>query len=249
MRSSPFLALALLSFGCVVPPPEAPPANDAAAPSADSAPAITAPPATSDVTGTVAETMDSAGYTYLRLQTPDGDLWAAIPQSPVAVGSVVTIAQPMVMADFESPTLGRKFATILFGTLASPGAPTAATLPAGGSTPAAPVGEPIQVAKAEGPDGKTVAEVFAQSAALKDKTVSVRAQVVKVTSGVMGKNWVHVQDGTGSTVNGDGDITVTTDAEVGVGTVVVVRGTVHTDMDFGAGYTYPVMIELATLEH
>ena len=67
--------------------------------------------------------------------------------------------------------------------------------------------------------------------------------VVKVTPEVMGKNWLHLRDGSGSREKKDDDITVTTTAMAAVGDVVVVRGVVHLDRDFGAGYTYPVIIE------
>jgi hypothetical protein len=64
----------------------------------------------------------------------------------------------------------------------------------------------------------------------------------------MGKNWLHVRDGTGAQAKGDNDITVTTSGgEWQVGDVVTVVGTVRTDKDFGAGYAYPVIIEEATL--
>ena len=53
------------------------------------------------------------------------------------------------------------------------------------------------IAKAEG--GSTIAEVFAQKDQLAGKNVLVRGKVVKVSPGIMGKNWVHVRDGTGPT--------------------------------------------------
>ena len=106
----------------------------------------------------------------------------------------------------------------------------------------------VKVAKATGPDARTVAEVNAQSAALKGKNVSVHGKVVKFTAAVMGKNWVHVRDGTGSATDGSDDVTVTTTDEAKVGDVVLVRGVVQTDRDLGSGYKYRVLIEDATLK-
>ena len=62
----------------------------------------------------------------------------------------------------------------------------------------------------------------------------------------MGKNWLHLDDGS---VKGASDptIAVTSADTASVGDVVVVQGIVHTDKDFGAGYAYPVMIEEATI--
>ena len=100
-----------------------------------------------------------------------------------------------------------------------------------------------KVPKATGADARTVEEVVASRQALKDKTVTIRAQVVKVTNGVLGKNWVHLQDGTGSAEKGTHDILVTTTDAIAVGDVVDARGTVRIDVTVGPGYAYDVLVE------
>jgi hypothetical protein len=105
----------------------------------------------------------------------------------------------------------------------------------------------VKVAKAAGADARTVAEVYAQKGALKEKAVSIRGKVVKFNPGIMGKNWVHLQDGSGKADKGDNDITVTTQDMTSVGDTVLVKGMVRIDKDFGAGYAYPVIVEDAKL--
>ncbi len=68
---------------------------------------------------------------------------------------------------------------------------------------------------------------------------------MKANSGIMGKNWLHLRDGSGTQEKADNDITITTDGTAAVGDVVVVTGVVRLDKDFGAGYAYPVIIEEA----
>ena len=104
-----------------------------------------------------------------------------------------------------------------------------------------------RVAKASALDAKTVEEVITGRAGLKDKTVTLRGQVVKVTSGVLNKNWVHLQDGSGSSATGTHDILITTTDAVAVGEIVVAKGTVRTDVTIGAGYAYEVLVEGAKL--
>jgi len=104
-----------------------------------------------------------------------------------------------------------------------------------------------KVAKATGADAKTVAEVFAGKAALKDKPVTVRGQVVKVSAGILGKNWLHVQDGSGNAKDGTHDLIVTTKDTAAVGDVVSAKGTVRTDVNIGSGYAYAVLVEDAAL--
>lgn len=202
------------------------------------------------VTGTVLETMDSGGYTYIRLKTASGETWAAVNEAKVEKGSEVTVAGSMTMVDFESPTLHRKFDSILFGSLAAPGGsavpPAVAAQHASAAAGPADVGE-IKVPKAEGPEGRTVAALHAERASLTGKPVSVRGKVVKFLPGIMGKNWVHLRDGSGSREKKDDDLTVTTSETVEVGAVVLAKGTVGVDRDFGSGYKYPVILEEATL--
>ncbi len=202
--------------------------------------------------GEVLEVRDVESYTYLRLKTKEGETWAAVPATAVKKGARVSIGNAMVMQDFESRTLKRKFDRIVFGTLGDAAArPAAAAAPQGASphgaapAPAAPV---AKVAKAPGAEGRTVAEVVGGKAALKDKPVAVRAQVVKVTSGILGKNWLHVQDGSGSAAQGTHDLIVTTKDTAAVGDVVLARGTVRTDVNVGAGYAYAVLVEDAAVK-
>jgi hypothetical protein len=257
------LALSVALAGCGKSAPKAAEAPKGATPassaSAEGAPKPQAPP---ELSGTIVETMDAAGYTYLKLKTQTGEIWAAVNQVPVKVGDQATVFGAMPMDGFESPTLKRKFDRIYFGTLAGGAAAAAAPAPASahaGEPPAAdgpkmppghadvkraPVDEtPIKVEKASGAEGKTVAELFAQKASLKGKPVAVRGKVVKFLPEIMGKNWVHVRDGSGSAKTKDNDLTVTTKEKVAVGDVVVVHGMLQTDKDIGAGYEFPAIIE------
>jgi hypothetical protein len=116
-----------------------------------------------------------------------------------------------------------------------------------GAAKAAFVGD-VKVPKATGPDARTVAEVMTKSADLKEKTVTVRGKVVKYNPGIMGKNWIHLRDGSGSAADKTDDLLVTTMEQAKVGDVVVVKGIVRTDKDFGAGYAYKVLVEEAKLQ-
>ena len=219
--------------------------------------------------GTVAETMDAGTYTYVLLDRGDEQVWVAGPATTVAVGDKVVMGAGMAMQNFESKTLGRTFEVIYFvgGIEADDGhdhaAPAAGSdhPTAGGDHPQPAPGamgmggsdasshttagrEKVEgVAKAAG--GQTVAEIFINAGSLKDKTVKVRGRVVKFTPNIMGTNWIHVQDGTGS--DGTHDLTITTAATAKIGDVVLVEGPLSVDRDFGAGYHYPVIVEGATV--
>jgi len=87
-----------------------------------------------------------------------------------------------------------------------------------------------------------VAEVFAEKDALGGQKVAVRGKVVKVNANIMGRNWLHVRDGSGA--EGTNDLTVTTPGFVpDVGDLVLVTGTVALNKDFGMGYSYDLIVE------
>ena len=64
--------------------------------------------------GTVVETMDASTYTYVRVKTATGDIWAASAQFKVKVGDKVVVPLSMPMQDFHSSTLNRTFPLIYF---------------------------------------------------------------------------------------------------------------------------------------
>jgi hypothetical protein len=208
----------------------------------------TAAPTSSAITGEVLEVKDVDNYTYLRLKTKEGETWAAVSTAPIKVGARVTINNPMVMQNFESKTLKKTFSSIVFGTLGGTGKASVDVHAGMAKAAPAPDTAPIKVAKASGANARTVAEVATKSAELKDKPVVVSGKVVKYNPAIMGKNWIHLRDGSGDAAKETNDILVTTAAQTKVGDVVTASGIVRTNKDFGSGYTYKVLIEDATLK-
>jgi len=106
----------------------------------------------------------------------------------------------------------------------------------------------INVHKAAGPNSYSVGECFEQGRELNSKPVRVRGKVMKISRMIMGKNWLHIQDGTGNPLQNHHDLVVTTTEEPAEGAVVTIAGTLAADRDFGAGYRYDVLIEDARIE-
>ncbi len=131
---------------------------------------------------------------------------------------------------------------------ASAGAGIAMEQSAGSVGAVVPSSADVNVNKATGPNSYSVAECFEQAKELNSKTIRVRGKVMKVSRMIMGKNWVHIQDGTGNPLNNQHDLVVTTEEEPADGTVVTVEGVLSANRDFGAGYKYEVIIENARVE-
>jgi len=236
------------------------PAAEASAPDPAAAAPADATGAPTDVriiTGDVVETMNAASYTYVRVDTGSEKIWAATREMDVKVGDRLVVPLEMSMRNFHSDALGRDFPIIYFSSSVSrEGEAPAAQAAAGQSMPAGhpPVGSaaatgPITVTEVipPAPGGRSVADLWAQRASLSGKTVVVRGKVVKFLGGIMGRNWIHLQDGTGNAKDGTNDITVTTDAEVKAGDIVTVTGTLAVDKDFGSGYRYGALVEGASI--
>ena len=217
--------------------------------------------------GKVVETMNTAGYTYVLVDTGAKKKWAAAPAFPVKVNDTVTVAEPMAMTDYHSKTLNRDFDVVYFTAgISVNGAKVGGAMPnlpkdhppidgvpsgTGGMMPALPKDHPpiagstppavdfTSLAKAAG--GMTIAEVYAAKAKLNGQTAKVRGRVVKFNAEILGKNWLHIRDGSGS--EGSNDLLVTTSTVAKIGDKVLVSGKLATDKDFGSGYKYPLMLE------
>jgi hypothetical protein len=151
------------------------------------------------------------------------------------------------MKNFESKDLQRKFESIYFvdriisGEQSQPAGPGSVEAPQ--RTKPALEKKEISIEPAEG--GITIGELLADTDSYAGKTVRIKGQVTKVNRAIMGKNWVHLQDGTSAADKFD--LTITTQEQVNVGDVVTFEGTIVLNKDFGAGYVYEVLMEEAKL--
>jgi hypothetical protein len=245
-----------------------------------SLPASAAAPPLPTISGSIAETMDAGGYTYIQIDTGTEKIWVAGPQTAgLEPGAKITVPRGMEMRDFRSASLERTFPSILFVSAIWPEGKEPATAlnsggmvhgsPHGGSAPGVVQGSTdphaglplfgevagnqadvthFDAPLPKAPGGLSVAEVLGQGKALSGKDLTIRGRVVRYTSGVLGTNWLHIQDGSGDADEGTHDLAVTTDATAAVGDQVLVRGRLSFDRDFGAGYLYPILIEGASLE-
>lgn len=205
---------------------------------------------TGPMNGTVAETINAGGYTYIRIK--DSDIWIATATMEVSEGDPIEYSGGAEMLDFHSKSLDRTFESIWFvqkvsitGQDASRQAAAQGHGPIPSGIPqsaaiAAPA--PGSIDKLDG--GKNVEEILADPTALDGQKVSLRAKVIKVSENIMGMNWITLQDGTGTAPN---DKLIATSSElVTVGEVVTAKGLLKNDVDLGYGYQYAALLEEAT---
>ncbi|HBA87466.1 MAG TPA: DNA-binding protein [Geobacter sp.] len=216
------------------------------------------------LSGKVLETMDGGGYTYIFMKNGNEKVWVAVPVMKVAVGQELTLIPGFEMKNFTSKALNRKFDKVIFSAgvinattvqlspaaikMAHQGVPGAQAAPKGKAEPVAKKASPTplsieRIKKAKGPNAFTVAQIYAKSKQLEKKPVVVRGKVVKVSPRILKRNWVHIQDGTGTEKKKNNNLIITTKDLPNIGDVVTARGTLYNNMDFGSGYRYGVLIE------
>ena len=271
-RFSHFLCLGtvLVIASCAKSAPEAPASGSSTTPSSPQAqashetPAPAAAPAgaVQTVQGRVLESLDAAGYTYVRVKTDASEIWAATLPFKVAIGDTVIVPLENPMRNFRSQAMKREFELVYFvSRISKPGEAPQSTGTAG-LPPGHPATNPSATPEAMLPPepnaklidpitppagGTSIAKVWADRKTLSGKQVTIRGKVIKYNAEIMGLNWLHVQDGSGSVKDGTHDLTVTSSSQSRVGDIVTITGTVVVDKNFGAGYGYAVMLQGAKI--
>ncbi len=204
----------------------------------------------SGVTGKVIETMTEGGYTYVNLEKDGKKLWAAFPVMSVFVGQELNSVGCMPMMNFQSKALNRTFDMIMFcNTPLTPAEAELMKKKSVGSNVAIPISsQKIVVDKVEGDNVYTIAQCYSKSADLNNKSVTVKGKVMKVSAKIMGRNWIHLQDGTGEISKKTNDLVFTSKDLPKVGDIVTLSGTLLTNKDFGSGYKYNVIVENAAIK-
>ncbi len=197
--------------------------------------------------GVVTEVIHTTMYTYLHVEEKSADKWLALPKMEASAGETYYYTDGMEMKNFESRELGRTFETVYFLETISktphPETSKEMAYPASGTGKPKAEKKAITVEPAAG--GISISTLYQNKSSYANQKVKIRGEVVKFNSAIMGKNWVHIQDG--SEFEGKFDLTATTDTEVSVGDVVTLEGVILLDKDFGYGYSYEILMEDASV--
>lgn len=196
----------------------------------------------------VKEVLQTNQYTYLRAIEAGKEIWLAVTKMDASEGDTYYFQGGLKMTAFASKELKRTFDEIFFiDNLAKhPGATTATAEVNTQNKQTVSTGSSVQPEKKEvsvkhDKDDVTIASLYENKVKYAGKSIKVKGQVTKFNSGIMKKNWIHLQDGTD--FSGKFDFVVTTDQDVKVGDKVTVEGTITLDKDFGFGYYYEVLME------
>lgn len=191
---------------------------------------------------TVNEVLQAERYTYMYVTEGIKSYWLATAKREASKGKTYLYKGGLMKTNFESQDFKRTFDTIylvsnVIDATEHPGGDLSAGNAVSPSTPT--TGKASNVAVK---DAVKLSDLMANKAKYAGKTITVSGECVKVNNGIMGKNWVHIQDG--SKEKGKAlDLTITTNLNIPVGSNVALTGKIVLDKDFGAGYRYDIIME------
>ncbi len=198
-----------------------------------------AQPGTAVHTVVVKETLPTSKYIYLKVEEKGEEYWVATNKMEVEVGDTYFYRQGLFKKNFRSKEHNRTFDKLY---LVSSLVPVNHGRKAGSETSTsnnemARKAGPVEAA----PGSIKIAELVSNPEKYAGKTVQLTAECIKVNARIMGRNWLHLKDGS----KDDFDLVVTSSTEVPVGHQVTLTGTVTLNKDFGSGYYYNILIEEA----
>jgi hypothetical protein len=198
----------------------------------------------------VEEVLPTARYVYLRVKEGEKEFWIATRKVEINKGGVYYYRGGLLKTNFESKEYNRIFDEIyLISKLVSEDHSRHIN--------ASPVSDNIakteNVVKEDIPTHteKTVihkgtikiSDLVSDPKKYEGHTVQISGKCVKVNPNIMGRNWIHLQDGS----KDDFDMVITSNTFVPEGKDITIKAVVSLNRDFGAGYKYDLILENGTL--
>lgn len=205
--------------------------------------------------GIIKEIKDANEYLYVKVDENGTELWISIMKVAVIVGDKIGYDKQAIMSPFTSKILKRDFKQMIFASNVK--LPERLTkektmkdvVDLKDSPENMGIGKTkeVEVAKDKPFTKKetyTISEVKMWRKELSNQTISVEADVTKISANILKMDWVHLGYGEFNAKDPVNDLVFTTkEATVKVGDKVVATGKVVVDKDFGFGYFYKVIVQ------
>jgi len=178
----------------------------------------------------------AGSYTYLGVKSGEREYWVVTSPVNLPVETWIRFKEEVATPYYESKALGQRLEDVVFTSSLEYRSHLDER------QHLAYITEKVAVSPYQAKGTVSIQEAQEGRKGFAGKTIEIRAKVVKVSQNILGRNWVHLQDGTGS---GEeiGRIVATSSALPKVGEIVRAKGKVSVDKDFGSGYVYAIVLE------
>ena len=190
----------------------------------------------------VNDVIQAGEYTYLNVSEKRKKIWLAVPAMQISKGDKFSYSGGLEMTDFYSKELKRTFPNLLLLESAKMEQMTGKNSGMINSSHTAVVKtEKLNISIEPGEGCTSITKLLEKKKEYSGKTIRIRGKITKFNPAILGKNWIHLQDGTEYK---DGfDLTITTDSQLIVGDTATFEGKITLNKDFGYGYFYDVIME------
>ena len=216
-------------------------------PKGDSGPATDGQASTNLHSVVALETRDTEKYTYIKVREGSQEYWVATGKKDITPGASYYYSSSIRKTNFESKEFGRVFDEIfLIGNIvpANHGNEIRKEGVAKVDVETHSTSDPVQSNVSSGPGEEiTILTLVNNPSNFENKRIQLKGTVEKVNSNIMGRNWIHLKDGSMD----EYDLVITSKESVAEGNVIMIEGKVSLDVDFGAGYRYDIIVEDARI--
>lgn len=186
----------------------------------------------------VNEVLSSDKYVYLNVNEGNSQYWIVTRKRDVEIGETYFFSGGLLKTNYENKEINRVFDKIyLVSNIVSANH---------GNNPATindhemqGFADPKEPRIFEKEGSIKIADLLANPKKYEGKKIQLTGKCVKLNANIMGRNWIHLQDGS----KNDYDLVLTSKIAIPVGHIVTMTGTVSLNKDFGAGYQYDIIIE------
>ena len=194
----------------------------------------------------VSEVIPGNKYVYVLVEENGRQFWISTGMKELNEGETYYYTESILKTQFESKEHNRVFDTLY---LVTELVPASHGQDMHGFNASAMDEEQVQIIKKSIVKEQDSSAVFAgpvKIAELVDnpekyagKKVELTGVCTKINAGIMGRNWLHLKDGSRDSY----DLVVTSNDMPEKGSEITLRAIVRLNVDLGSGYSYPILLE------
>ncbi|QBA64549.1 hypothetical protein [Muriicola soli] len=183
-------------------------------------------------------------YLYAEVREGDRTYWIATQKQTIVEGSTYLYNEALLKTHFESKEQNRVYDTLYMITaliskdhgMPSDSYPKSEKINTSENTLEKKGKEQLENAPSAGK--VSLSDLFANPERYEGKIIQISGTCSKVSTEILGRNWVHVDDGKSGK-----ELVVTLQEVVEKGETLTIEGIVQLNVDLGSGYTYDILLE------